>query len=174
MPDARPSLIKTRAGHLIFLWSFFLPLVCLCVCVQESTSRCTCVCVCAQGAANSDSWPQQQAPCTVHSLPPQLQPVTAQRRNPDSQKICLGTNVCRLVPFEPRPTAVSHMLYSPQVNTFKVWQLNSSSWEKMGSGSVLSSQTKAMGILTSMIYFFTRIPRRNPEDAKTSVIQIHW
>lgn len=137
MPDARPSLIKTRAGHLLFLWSLFLPLVCLCVCAQESTSRCrsVCVCVCAQGAANSGSWPWQQALCTVHTSHPQLQSVTVQRRNPDAQKICLGTNSCRLVPFEPS-LALSHVLYKPQVNKLDLTAFIMG--EDVGSGSALS------------------------------------
>ena len=79
-----------------------------------------CVCVCVfSWSANSGSigWGSKHggALCTVHTSHPQCQSVSEQRRNPDTQKICLGANLCRLAPFELQ-LALSHVLHKAQVN----------------------------------------------------------
>lgn len=111
MPDTRSSLIKTCAGHSIFLWSAFsLPLVCVCVCGRKKKKKAPAgveVCaMCAQGAANSAAKPGRQARrCTEH---PRCQSVSVRRRNPDTPRKPVWER--RIL------NSLSHVLGKPQVN----------------------------------------------------------
>lgn len=104
MPDTRPSLIKTRAGHLYgpHPHTFFS----LHACVHRSGQAGVWVCVCCKLGFLLATGMYK---CTIHAS--QRQSVSAQRRNPDAQ----NKSFCSLVPFGLRLT-LSHVCYKPLVN----------------------------------------------------------
>ena len=178
MPDTQLSLIKTRAGHFIFfLWSLFLPAcvcvcVCVCVCAQENTSRCRGVRVCTlRGLQIAVEGPGSRHVAALfsvhtHTSHPQRQSVSVKRRNPDAQKICLGANFCRLVPFELR-LALSHVLHKPQVNKLSLTADFASGEEMLEVGVLFPNRPKHWEYyLPWFIFSFkasglsSRIPRR--------------
>lgn len=137
MPDAgAPSLRRVQV--ISFFFGPFSSLWSACVCAKKVPAGVE-VCVCVQGAANSGSiGPGSRhggALCTVYTSHPQCQSVSVQRGNPDTQKICLGANFCRLAPFELQ-LALSHVLHMPQVNKLGLTG-DYASWEKMLEVGVL-------------------------------------
>lgn len=124
-----PSLRRVQV-----IWFFFGPpssLWSVCVCVRKKAPAGVEVCVCAEVALGPGSR-RIATLCTVHTSHPQCQSVSAQRRNPDAQKICLFR---RLVPFELQ-LALSHVLQKPRVNKLSLTD-DYASGEKMLEVGVL-------------------------------------
>ena len=95
----------------------------------------------------------------AHVVPAMSISVRAKKKTRRSEKACLGANFfADWYRYFELQLAWSHVLREPQVNKLALTADYASREKMLEVGALFHTQTKAMGVLTSMIYFCTQSP----------------